>query len=52
MRDYDDIFPLCNFAENIFTYTERYRGLIENEILLGNYGMLKKLKIIELMLEQ
>ena len=37
MRDYDDIFPLSNFAENIFTYTERYRGLIENEILLGNY---------------
>ncbi len=37
MRDYDDIFPLNNFAENIFTYTERYRGLIENEILLGNY---------------
>ena len=37
MRDYDDIFPLSNFAENIFTYTERYRGLIKNEILLGNY---------------
>ena len=37
MRDYNDIFPLSNFAENIFTYTERYRGLIENEILLGNY---------------
>ena len=37
MRDYDDIFPLSNFAENIFTYTERYRVLIENEILLGNY---------------
>ena len=37
MRDYDDIFPLSNFAENIFTYTERYRGLIENEILIGNY---------------
>ena len=37
MRDYDGIFPLSNFAENIFTYTERYRGLIENEILLGNY---------------
>ena len=37
MRDYDDIFPLSNFAENIFTNTERYRGLIENEILLGNY---------------
>ena len=37
MKDYDDIFPLSNFAENIFTYTERYRGLIENEILLGNY---------------
>ena len=37
MRDYDDIFPLSNFAENIFTYTERYRGLIENEILVGNY---------------
>jgi len=37
MRDYNDIFPLSNFAENIFTYTERYRGLIENEILIGNY---------------
>jgi len=37
MRDYNDIFPLSNFAENIFTYIERYRGLIENEILLGNY---------------
>ena len=31
-------FPIKEFAENIFTYTERYRGLIENEILLGNYS--------------
>ena len=37
MRNYEDIFPLSDFAENIFTYTERYRGLIEDEILLGNY---------------
>ena len=37
MRNYEDIFPISDFAENIFTYTERYRGLIEDEILLGNY---------------
>ena len=41
MREYEDIFDLSEFAENIFTYTERYRGLIENQIKLGNYDFVK-----------
>ena len=41
MREYEDMFELSEFAENIFTYTERYRGLIENQIKLGNYDFVK-----------
>ena len=40
MKNYQDTFPISDFAENIFTYTERYRGMIENEILLGNYNFI------------
>ena len=37
LENYPDFFSISDYAENIFTYTERYRGLIENEILEGNY---------------
>ena len=37
MKEYGEIFDIGEFAENIFTYTERYRGLIEDQINLGNY---------------
>ena len=37
LENYPEIFSINDYAENIFTYTERYRGLIENEILEGNY---------------
>ena len=37
LENYPDFFSINDYAENIFTYTERYRGLIENEILEGNY---------------
>ena len=37
LENYPDLFSISDYAENIFTYTERYRGLIENEILEGNY---------------
>ena len=37
MNEYKEIFDISEFAENIFTYTERYRGLIEDQINLGNY---------------
>ena len=37
LENYPDFFSISDYAENIFTYTERYRGLIENEIFEGNY---------------
>ena len=37
LENYPDFFSINDYAENIFTYTERYRGLIENEIFEGNY---------------
>ena len=39
MKEYGEIFEIGEFAENIFTYTERYRGLIEDQINLGNYTL-------------
>ena len=42
MINYEELFPVNEFAENIFTYTERYRGLIENEIILGNYDFVSE----------
>jgi hypothetical protein len=42
MINYEELFPVSEFAENIFTYTERYRGLIENEIILGNYDFVSE----------
>ena len=41
MKESEDIFYVSEFAENIFTYTERYRGLIENQISLGNYDFIR-----------
>jgi len=41
MKESEDIFYISEFAENIFTYTERYRGLIENQISLGNYDFIR-----------
>ena len=45
LENYPDFFSISDYAENIFTYTERYRGLIENEIFEGNYIFASKVLI-------